>query len=265
MSFPALVIKSARFATLFTRKLGYSVDVDFSLFKKTGCNVNTAPPAKLHLVCGNHNYSSWSLRAWLCLRKAGLEFTTTVLPMDTPEFEARIGELSPTRRVPVLWIDGSPVWDSLAIAETVSDRMPAPGLWPADPALRAFGRAVAAEMHSSFASLRAALPMNCRASGRQVAVSEEVARDVARVCSIWQQGRERAAAGGKWLLGDFSIADAMYAPVALRFHSYCIDLDPVSQDYLEYWLADPDMQAWLALAAAESWVIEHEEVGSLAG
>ncbi|MFT4769589.1 MAG: glutathione S-transferase [Glaciecola sp.] len=219
-------------------------------------------PPDLKLVCGNRNYSSWSLRAWLCLRKAGLNSEVVVLPMDTPEFEARIAEYSPTRRVPVLWIGDELIWDSLAIAETVNERFANASLWPEDPVLRALGRAMAAEMHSGFAALRHALPMNCRATARPVVIEDEVQVDIQRISELWSAAMERSGSDG-WLLGDFSIADAMFAPVAVRFKAYVLDLPEHTQAYVDYWLADPDLQAWMSLARQESWIIEHEEVGAL--
>jgi glutathione S-transferase len=216
---------------------------------------------ELRLICGNRNYSSWSLRAWLCLRKAGLTPALTVLPMDTEEFENRIAEFSPTRRVPVLWIGDEPVWDSLAIAETVNERFASNMLWPGDVVLRARGRAIAAEMHSGFAALRTALPMNCRALNRRITVSPAVIRDIERICEIWRTTRALASSDEGWLLGQFSIADAMYAPVVLRFRAYALDLPDLAQQYVRHWLADEHLQEWLDAAAKEAWVIEHEEAG----
>jgi glutathione S-transferase len=217
-------------------------------------------PAALHLVCGNRNYSSWSLRAWLCLRRAGLDPQLTVLPMDTQEFEARIAGLSPSRRVPALWCGGECVWDSLAIAEFVSEVHAAGRLWPEGTFLRALGRAIAAEMHSGFAALREALPMNCRARGRRVAISRAVRRDIDRIVTIWDDARARSGSDD-WLLGSWSIADAMYAPVVLRFRAYEVDLPESARAYCRRWLTDTDLQAWIEAAEQEPWVIEHEEVG----
>lgn len=181
--------------------------------------------------------------------------------MDTPEFETRIADLSPSRRVPVLWVDDECLWDSLAIAETVNERYAAGRLWPADNRLRALGRSLAAEMHSGFAALREALPMNCRATGRRLSVGEPVRRDIARICELWLDARTRSASS-TWLLGDWSIADAMYAPVVLRFRAYAVDLPARARAYVDHALTDPDLQAWIAAAEKESWVIEHEEVGT---
>lgn len=217
--------------------------------------------ARPRLICGNRNYSSWSLRAWLCLRKAGLDPEMIVLPMDTPEFARRISDYSPTRRVPVLVLDDEHIWDSLAIAETVNERFAQGRLWPEDGRLRARGRAIAAEMHSGFSALRNALPMNCRAHERQVAVDAAVQADIQRICALWTDARGLAVNDKGWLLGEFSIADAMFAPVALRFNAYSLELPSAAMAYRDHWLADADIQHWLELAAEESWVIGHEEIG----
>jgi glutathione S-transferase len=211
------------------------------------------------LVCGNRNYSSWSLRAWLCLRKAGLEPEVIVLPMDTPEFEERIGALSPTRRVPVLRLGDRVIWDSLAIAETVNERIAQGRLWPEDPDLRALGRSIAAEMHSGFSALREALPMNCRAEGRLVQISSELRADIERIEALWREAREASRSDG-WLLGSWSIADAMFAPVVVRFRAYDVPLDDDTRAYCRHWLADPHLGEWIEEAGREPWTIAHEEV-----
>ncbi|EAQ96946.2 glutathione S-transferase family protein [Congregibacter litoralis] len=219
-----------------------------------------APQEPPLLICGNRNYSSWSLRAWLVLRKAAVDPEVVVLPMDTPEFEARIGDYSPTRRVPVLRMGSECIWDSLAIAETVSERFGDVPLWPEDPQLRALGRAMAAEMHSGFSALREALPMNCRARQRSVEVSPPVSKDIQRIEALWAQARQQSDSSG-WLLGDFSIADAMFAPVVLRFRAYALDLSDTTRSYCDHWLKDEDLQHWIGLGEQEPWVIDHEEVG----
>jgi len=212
------------------------------------------------LIAGNRNYSSWSLRAWLCLRRAGLDPVVTVLPMDTPEFERRIGALSPTRRVPVLQLGDECVWDSLAIAETVNERFAGGSLWPRDAVLRALGRSMAAEMHSGFAALREALPMNCRAEGRRIPTPDSVRRDVRRMEDLWREAL-RCSGSSRWLLGSWSIADAMFAPVVLRFRGYALNLAEDTRAYCANWLEDDDLRAWIDAARAEPWIIGHEEAG----
>ncbi len=216
------------------------------------------------LVIGNYNYSSWSMRAWLAARRAGLEFATLRLPMDTPVFAERIVEHSPSRRVPVLEHEGLLIWDTLAICEYLAERFPDAGLWPAGQALRARARSVCAEMHSGFEALRASLPLNCRARGRTVDYDEETHRDVRRICEIWDDCRDAAgdlAQKGPWLFGSFSNADCFYIPVAMRFCTYRIGLVGYASQYVAAVVNDPLVGEWLDLARAETETIEREEVG----
>ncbi|MDX1595146.1 MAG: glutathione S-transferase family protein [Gammaproteobacteria bacterium] len=211
------------------------------------------------LILGNKNYSSWSLRAWLALRKAGIEFDEFRIPLFTPEGERLLAEETPAGLVPVL-VDGEiTVWDSLAIAEYAAEKEPA--LWPESRAARATARAVAAEMHAGFAALRRTLPMNCRARGRRVAYGADVDADIRRVEQVWCDCRTRYGRDGPWLFGRFSIADAMYAPVASRFATYGIEGPQVVRDYVGTVLIDPDVGQWYLEAAEEPEVIEEEEVG----
>lgn len=211
------------------------------------------------LVIGNKNYSSWSLRAWLLLREAGIAFDERQIALDEPGTRAAIAAVSPAGRVPVLLLDGETVWDSLAIAETVAERFPDKVLWPADPKARARARAVSAEMHSGFAALRARMPMNCRALGRRVPLTDELAADIDRIVAIWQDCAARY--GGGWLFGRFSIADVMYAPVVLRFRTYDVQVPESARSYPAKVLASPALGEWLAAAEAETAIIEHDEKG----
>lgn len=213
------------------------------------------------LVIGNKNYSSWSLRAWLTARKSVIAFEEKRIPLDTPEFEAEIGHYSPTRRVPVLRDGSLVIWDSLAIAEYLNDTYANHTLWPADPKVRAIARAVTAEMHSGFATLRSTMPMNIRARDRQVPVSPALEQDITRITTLWQQCREQYGSAGPWLFGSFSIADAFYAPVVFRFLTYGVSLEPIAQQYTETLQADNDIQNWVAAAEAETETIAAEEVG----
>jgi len=211
------------------------------------------------LVIGNKNYSSWSLRAWLVLREAAIEFDERRIVLDEPDSAEELEALGAAKRVPVLKIGDETVWDSLAIAETVAERWPDRGLWPADPQRRAHARAISAEMHSGFAALREQMPMNCRAMGRKVALTDELSADIDRVIAIWSDCRTRY--GGDWLFGEFSVADAMYAPVALRLRTYGINLPESASHYPRRLLQSASMQEWLAAAEVEIEVIEHDEVG----
>ncbi|HZD54369.1 MAG TPA: glutathione S-transferase family protein [Woeseiaceae bacterium] len=211
------------------------------------------------LYIGNRNYSSWSLRAWFLMAEAGIAFDEERIRLDSRDFEQRIGDISPSRRVPVMMLGDLCVWDSLAIAETVAERWPDKGLWPADPDRRAHARSISAEMHSGFAALRSAMPMNCRAMGRKVPLSPELKVDIDRILAIWSDCAERH--GGGWLFGRFSVADAVYAPVALRFRTYGVGLPQSAQSYADRLLESKAMQKWLAAAESETEVIEAEEVG----
>ena len=212
------------------------------------------------LVIGNKNYSSWSLRPWLALRKAGVDFEELRLPLDTPEFSARIGEYSPTGRVPLLRDGALHVWESLAICEYVNERWGEGRLLPADPGTRAWARALMSEMHAGFTALRAAMPMNCRAEGRRLDIDQNVRKDIERVCTLWEQCLAHAD-GGDWLFGDWSLVDAMYAPVALRFTNYRVKLTPAAERYVATTLADPDVAEWIEAGRLEPEVVEADEAG----
>lgn len=214
---------------------------------------------KPKLFIGNKNYSSWSLRAWFLLSEAGIDFDEERVPLDTREFADRAGRFSPSGKVPVLVQDGQPVWDTLAIAETVAERWPDKELWPADARARAHARSVSAEMHAGFAALREAMPMNCRAMGRKVPLTDALAADIDRIFAIWGDCSGRY--GGGWLFGKFSVADAMYAPVAIRFRTYGVELPQSASTYPERVLQSKAMQDWLLSAESETEVLEREEKG----
>lgn len=212
------------------------------------------------LVIGNKSYSSWSLRAWLLLRTFGVAFRELKLPLDTPEFDARIRDYSPSGRVPAL-LDGEiRVWDTLAIAEYANERWLGGRGWPADRAARAHARAISAEMHAGFGPLLHALPFNCCKRVQVGAVAPDVAADIGRIQSIWRETRERYGRGGAFLFGAFGIADAMYAPVVLRFISYDIGLDPDARAYAAAIVSLAALGEWLAEAATEPQSEIHERI-----
>ncbi|HZP65748.1 MAG TPA: glutathione S-transferase family protein [Rudaea sp.] len=212
------------------------------------------------LIIGSKTYSSWSLRPWLLLRQFGVRFDEIKLPLDTAEFYARIGDYSPSGRVPALHDGAIRVWDSLAIAEYANERWLDGRGWPRDAAARAHARAISAEMHSGFTALRQELPMNCRKRVADHPVSADAARDIARILAIWRETRERYGTGGDFLFGDFCIADAMYAPVVLRFTSYGAALDAPAQRYVETITNLPALREWLADAAGEPLSAQHERM-----
>jgi len=207
------------------------------------------------LVIGNKNYSSWSLRPWLLMHQFGIAFTEVRIALYTPESKQLIRQYSPSGKVPCL-IDGAlAVWDSLAIAEYLAERHLQLQLWPQDLALRAHARSISAEMHSGFTNLRTRMSMNCRGRFPGHGRSVEVAGEIDRIQRLWGECRERHGQAGPFLFGAFSIADAMYAPVVLRFRTYEVQLNPVSRAYADSILALPAMQQWLSEAQAETEVI----------
>ncbi|MEM9300899.1 MAG: glutathione S-transferase [Pseudomonadota bacterium] len=200
------------------------------------------------LIIGNRNYSSWSLRPWLCLRWAGIEFEERLVSLAQPGYGkgeiAEVLEYSPTGRVPALLIGSLQVPDSLAIAEWAAEQVDPGVLWPADADLRAAARAATCEMHAGFPDLRNELPMNITRRCRARDLSAGAERDIRRVIALWIACRSRHGAGGPWLFGQRSIADAFYAPIATRFRTYGIELPPAAADYLATVLADADFGAW---------------------
>ena len=213
------------------------------------------------LIIGNKNYSSWSLRAWLLLREAGIEFEEHRIALDVATTAAEMAEHCPSATVPVLQLGALTVWDSLAIAETVAERWPDAHLWPTEPDARAYARSICAEMHSGFAAIRSCMPMNCRAMGRKVPLPDDLGRDIDRIIAIWSVCHSQFQGDNGWLFGDFSIADAMYAPIVLRFRTYGINLPQSAEHYPRRLLESDALQEWLAAAETETEVIEFEEKG----
>ena len=215
--------------------------------------------AELTLVIGNKNYSSWSLRPWLLLKQAGIPFRETYIPTHMPQSRKSILEHSPAGRVPVLHDGDVTVWESLAICEYLAEQFPDKQLWPVDRAARALARSVATEMHAGFGALRAHMVMNCRRHLPGKGRTPEVQADIERLRALWNDCRKRYGRGGDFLFGHFSIADAMYAPVATRFKTYDVELDTVSAAYRDTILALPAMRQWYTDAAGEREVIEEFE------
>ncbi|MBZ0092881.1 MAG: glutathione S-transferase family protein [Sulfuricellaceae bacterium] len=204
----------------------------------------------LTLVIGNKNYSSWSLRPWLFLKHNGVPFSEVPVALYQPHSALR--QYSPSGLVPVLHHDDLWVWDSLAICEYVSERFLNGKGWPTNMAARAVARAVSAEMHSGFQNLRSNLPMNLKARYKWKPVSEATEKDIRRIVEIWEECRARYGNSGPWLFGTFSIADAMFAPVAWRFHIYGVPLGGIAQEYTQQLLELDGMLAWHADAVKES-------------
>lgn len=214
----------------------------------------------LRLIIGNKNYSSWSFRPWIAMTVGGIAFEETVISLEAADFKTRVKALSPAGRVPVL-IDGEVlVWESLAILEYLADQFPAAGLWPADAAARAHARAIASEMHAGFQPLRRHLPMNMWRPVRPRPLDDGAAADVARIEAIWSKCREQFGAGGAFLFGQFGAADAMYAPVVSRLHTYAVEVGAAARAYMDAVMALPAWSEWREAARREPWVLPHDEV-----
>ena len=213
----------------------------------------------LRLIIGNKTYSSWSFRPWIAMKVARLPFEETVISLEASDFKVRIEAVSPAGRVPVL-VDGQVViWESLAILEYLADKFSDAALWPAQAAVRAQARAIANEMHAGFQPLRRHLPMNMARPVKPRALDEEVAVDVARIEAIWRGCREKF--GGPFLFGrSFGAADAMYAPVVSRLHTYGVEVGGNARGYMAAVMALPAWGEWRTAARSESWVLPHDEV-----
>ena len=212
------------------------------------------------LVIGNRNYSSWSLRPWLLAQHLGIALDIQRIVLDTPTFHAEVCRYWPGGRVPVLIHGALVIPESIAIMEYLSELADGLG-WPAEQQERAHARALAAEMHAGFATLRSLCPMNIRATGRHVTSTTALARDIARINAIFSD-RSHAADRGPWLFGHYSAADAMYLPVAFRLRTYGYEgLSSQAIEYVERATSDPLAATWVRDAQAETEVIEHEEVG----
>jgi glutathione S-transferase len=216
------------------------------------------------LVIGSRNYSPWSLRAWIAMKHLGLAFREVQLRLDAPDFKETVAQFGPSGRVPVLRHGATTVWDSLAICEYLAE-VTGRG-WPTDRAARAFARSVSAEMHSGFVNLRTEWPMNARARNRVAPMTPGLETDIERVDEIWCDCRRRfgARTDSPWLFGEYSIADAMYAPVVLRFNTYRAQISATARWYMAAALEDAAMQEWVRAAQDEPFTNATYEVGSKA-
>ena len=213
----------------------------------------------LKLIVGNKNYSSWSLRPWIAMKVAGIAFEETVISLNAADFKAHVGPVSGTGKVPVLIDNDVRVWESLAILEYLAEKIPAAGLWPADARGRSHARAVATEMHAGFQALRKNCPMNLWLPVKKRPQPDEVMADVRRIDALWSDCRARFGQSGPFLFGDFCAADAMYAPVASRLHTYGLEVSEVARAYRDAILALPAFIEWRAAALKEPWVMQHNE------
>jgi len=214
----------------------------------------------LHLIIGNKNYSSWSFRPWIAMKVAGIAFDEEVVSLDAKDFKERVTKISGTGKVPALTDGKVQVWESLAILEYLAETLPDARLWPADPAARAHARAIAAEMHAGFVPLRRALPMNMWRPVMRRELAPDVQSNVRRIEAMWTDCRTRYGADGPFLFGKFGAADAMYAPVVSRFHTYDVEVNAATKAYMAAVMALPAWAEWRASALAEPWVLPEDEV-----
>lgn len=208
------------------------------------------------LVIGNKNYSSWSMRPWLVLKHFNIPFKEIYIPLYQEATKETLWQWSPSGLVPALRNGDFAVWDSLAICEYLQELFPEHAMWPKDMNARAVARSISAEMHSGFAALRRSMPMNCRLTFPGKGMNDESAADIERITNLWRECREKFGASGPLLFGEYSIADAMFAPVALRFRTYAVQLDEVCEAYVTALLSLPEVVEWVADAQAEEEVIE---------
>jgi len=219
----------------------------------------------LTLVIGNKNYSSWSMRPWVLLKALDIPFTEVLLKFHSTEWHANIARYSPSTLVPVLWdgnvgdADSVCVWESTAIYEHLAEAFPEKKIWPTNAKARSHARAIVGEMHAGFRPLRTAMPMNIRARFPGAGMNDEVAKNIARIESIWRAARERFAVDGPFLFGPFGAADAMYAPVVMRFMTYSPTLAPDTEAYCQALREHPAVAQWEHEALGESEFVAEDE------
>ena len=219
--------------------------------------METAPMEKLVLYIANKNYSSWSFRPWIALTAAGVPFEEVLIPFDYPAGNPRYKTISPNAQVPVLHHGDVRVWQSLSIIEYAAELFPENGIWPASSADRAVARSISMEMLSGFRALRNACPMNFRRPKRRIELADGVMEDVARISTIWRE--LRAKSGGPFLFGEFTAADAMFAPVVNRFAVYDLVDDADTLAYMEAMTSHPAWVSWQEAALQETAIVEEDE------
>lgn len=206
----------------------------------------------MQLLIGSKAFSSWSLRPWFLMKEAGIPFEEKLVPLYQPDTALRIGEYSPTGKVPCLMDGDLRVWESIAICEYLAERFPEKALWPQDIAARAEARALAAEMHAGFAGLRSQCSMDVLSIHPTPQLTPEAAKDLARISAIWEGLRDRHASAGPYLFGQLSIVDAMFLPVATRCRTHSLPLPERAQAWVDFVLALPSVRQWYAEAGAEA-------------
>jgi glutathione S-transferase len=210
----------------------------------------------LKLIIANKAYSSWSFRPWILLAHFHIPFEEVLIPMDQPDTRARMLEHSPTGKVPALQDGAVEVWESLAVIEYIAEKYPEKAIWPKAKAPRAHARSLSSEMHAGFQALRQHCPTQFRRPVRSIALNPEVEADAARIEAAWARARENYGKAGPFLFGRFSAADAMFAPVVNRFHTYDIPVSRETRKYMDAVMALPAWKAWIGDAEAEPWRME---------
>jgi len=217
----------------------------------------------MKLIIGNKNYSSWSLRAWLAAKQSGLSFEEIIVPIMGEHWDRKKHEMDDVQpssgKVPILWDGDAVIWDSLAIMEYLADKVGRERFWPKDEVARGMARAMVAEMHSSYASLRSELPMNVRLRAALEKVSDQTRADIVRILQLWAEARARHGRSGPFLFGTFGAADVFYAPVVSRFVTYGIGVPGFAQSYMQAIWEHDWMQQWVSASQDEEWVIEQYE------
>lgn len=214
------------------------------------------------LVIGNKNYSSWSMRPWLLLKAFDIPFEEINIALYQDNTAEKLGPYSPSLKVPALLHNETTVWDSLALCEYISEQLLDGRGWPANPKKRASARSVSAEMHAEFPNLKKDWPMNCKASVALL-VSEKIEDEIARIDAIWSCCRRKHGIDGRYLFGKFSIADCMFAPVAICFQSYGAKLSQEAQAYANTLLAHPNVQEWIQQGREEEESMSMSNVSSM--
>ena len=214
----------------------------------------------LTLIIGNKNYSSWSLRPWVFMQQNNIKFREIRVTLSVETTAEQLAEYGSGLKVPVLKDGEFLIWDSLSILEYLSEKYLDSSGWPAGQTARATARSISCEMHSSFANIRNALPMNCRKRFHNINLSAETEREIQRVKLLWRQCRTDFGQNGEWLFGDYSIADAMYAPIALRFHGYGIALEGIEKAYVQSVRRQPCIKNWIAAGVLEEEIIAEDEI-----
>jgi glutathione S-transferase len=237
-----------------------TLDAGGAILDRSRGETTTGIAMALLLLIGNKNYSSWSLRPWIAMKVAGIAFAEQVISLDAADFQERVRKVSATGKVPALADGATQVFESLAILEYLAEKFPHARLWPAEPGARAHARSIAAEMHAGFVPLRRYYPMNVRRPVQRREPIAEVVPHIERIDAMWTDCRTRFGQGGPFLFGAFGAADAMYAPVVSRFHTYGVEVGPAARAYMAAVMGLPAWAEWCAGARLEPWVLPHDEV-----